>query len=109
MTAIIIILWVLCGIITAVIASEKGHNGCGWLLIGCLLGVFGVVLAIVVSPNVEMIEAKKLAKGANKKCPSCAELVKVEAVKCRHCGEELEWQPEEPEPHKDNKGSFFFP
>ncbi|EMK6555951.1 hypothetical protein V9K27_003729, partial [Vibrio cholerae] len=52
------IFWVLCGIISAVSASNKGRSGFGWFIIGLLLGPIGVVLSLVVSKQTEVIEAK---------------------------------------------------
>ena len=84
-----LIIWLLFGIVCAVIASNKGRNGFGWFLIGVLLGPFGLILALVVGKNVEAVEKASLSSGEVKKCPHCAELVKREAVKCRYCGESI--------------------
>lgn len=81
--------WLICAGITAVIASNKGRAGFAWFLVGFLLGPFGIILALVVSKDVQQIEAQSLAAGATRKCPHCAELVRREAVKCRYCGAEL--------------------
>lgn len=85
----ILIIWLLFGIVCAVIASNKGRSGLGWFLIGVLLGPFGLILALVVSKNVEAVENASLSSGEMKKCPHCAELVKREAIKCRFCGETI--------------------
>ena len=43
-----VIIWFLFGIISAIVAGSKGRNGCGWFLLGFLLGPFGLLLALVV-------------------------------------------------------------
>ncbi len=82
-------LWFLFGLISAIVASRKGRSGCGWFLLGVLLGPFGLLLALVVGANEKNVEDQALQSGAMKKCPFCAELIKREAVKCRFCGEKV--------------------
>lgn len=86
---LVLILWIVFGIIAAVIASEKGRSGCGGFALGVLLGPFGILWALLMRRDQANIDDTALKSGEMKKCPACTELVRVEATKCRHCGEDL--------------------
>ncbi len=89
-----LLVWVLCGIAGAMIASQKGRSAGGWAVLCFLLGPLGVILALVASRDEAGLEAQALESGDSRKCPQCAEIIKSEATKCRYCGSELEPLPE---------------
>lgn len=65
-----LVIWLLFGICAAIVASNRGANGCLWFGIGVLLGPIGFAFAFTT--------------GA--KCPRCASRVSRDARVCPNCG-----------------------
>ncbi len=85
----IVLIWIVCGMISAVVAGNKGRSGCAWFIVGIVLGPLGLIWALVTPSDHADLEEQAIASGEYSKCPYCAELVRSEAVKCRYCGSEL--------------------
>lgn len=86
-----ILIWIICGVIAAAIGSSNGENGCSWFGIGIILGPLGVILSFFAKGK-EQKEREKAKKGYSsiyKVCPMCAEIIKKEAIVCKHCGSNL--------------------
>ena len=86
---VLLVLWLLCGVAGGLILSNKGRSGCGGFALGFLLGPIGLVIALVMQTDHKELESRSLTAGEMRKCPSCAELVRAEARKCRFCGSDL--------------------
>lgn len=92
---VFIVFWIICGGIAGYIASERGGDPVGGFMAGALLGPLGIVVACFMGTDKER-ERKKVAIGESKKCPRCAELVKRDALVCKHCGHEFAAPDPEP-------------
>lgn len=84
------IVWLICGFVAGVVAEYNGRNGCGWFLLGFLLGPFALLLAVAMGKDRDALNQKMVESGKLVKCGSCAELVLPEATRCRFCGATLE-------------------
>lgn len=87
---ILLLLWIFNFWAGAVIAESRGRWSLG---IGLGLLIFGPVMTVILAamwPNEsklrEMIEDEKVDSKDWNKCPLCDELVRVRALRCRHCG-----------------------
>jgi hypothetical protein len=90
-----IVIWFSAVIVGAIIGSGKGKTGTG-VVLTLLLSWIGVIIIAVMSPSEEFLDEQKreeekrlLEKGEMKKCAFCGELIKTEALVCRHCGKEV--------------------
>ena len=90
-----ILISIVIGLIPALIAQSKGRSFFAWWIYGALLFIIALVHSIVIKKDLRQEEAIEIASGDYKKCPFCAELIKLEAVQCKHCGSDLVKQPDE--------------
>tara|TARA_B100001250_G_scaffold41792_1_gene33010 strand:- start:1185 stop:1511 length:327 start_codon:yes stop_codon:yes gene_type:complete len=76
-------------ITSAYAAYSKGRSEGIAFVLGLIFGPFGLLLVLVASRNGEVIDERSIRKGFKKRCRSCAETVKIAALKCRFCGEDF--------------------
>ncbi len=100
-------------VLSGVVASNNNRDATKWSIIGFLFGLFGFIAAIAVGEAEETQPSSRQTSQSSststqefdpddheKKCPDCAEYIKLEARVCKHCGhefseEEVEQQVEE--------------
>jgi Uncharacterised protein family UPF0547 len=91
--AVLIVFWLMCGGLAAMIASAKGGSAGLGFLVGALFGPFGIIAAFFMGGEEQKAD-KDVAAGTHKKCPRCAEIVKADALVCKHCGHEFAELPD---------------
>ena len=106
-TGILLVQAIACAVLSAIVASNKNRSVAGWGALGFLFGVLGFIASIAVSEveaNDDGSSQRKSSGGRRrqnsvvrefdpdeheKKCPMCAEYIKLEARRCKHCGHEF--------------------
>lgn len=89
----IVLLWFGFALVVGVLAGKRGRSGIGWFLLACVIspllaGLFVLALGNAKSPR---------ESGRTRPCPFCAEPIQAAAVKCKHCGSDLNALPMPPD------------
>ncbi len=74
----------LLGLFGASIAESKGRRRIDGFGLGFLLSIFGVLICAVL-PTIAPATAEARRANGLKRCPDCAENVRIEALTCRFC------------------------
>lgn len=95
-------LWFAFSMLAGWVAEQKGRSGVGFFFLSLILTpVIGLIAAAIVSRNEDAISDRAISDGEMRRCPYCAEPVRIEAIKCKHCGSAL---PQQPHPVVANVG-----
>ncbi|ACM35620.1 MULTISPECIES: zinc ribbon domain-containing protein [Rhizobium/Agrobacterium group] len=93
----LVVLWIICGAVTAIIATSKGRSGVGWFFVGMLISIFGIIL-VACLPSVKETETSSATETTRiqptKSCPDCGETILHVANVCKHCGFRFDGTPQ---------------
>ena len=88
--------WLVFSVAIGVGASARGRSGFGWFLLSIIISPLIAVILLALMPSLARpVDPKsgiavQAAVDELRKCPECAELIKKEAKKCKHCGSSVE-------------------
>lgn len=96
MIVVLLLFWILFCVLVGSFAAHKGRSFAGFFILTVLSSpLIGFIVALCVRSRDQLVAGGEQVEGA-KKCPFCAEVVRAEAIKCKHCGSELPPSPESP-------------
>lgn len=72
------------GLIGAGIADSKGRPRLEGFILGFVLSLIGLLVCMVLTPITPATDSARAANGL-KRCPECAENIRVEALTCHFC------------------------
>lgn len=80
--------WIVLSIAVGVIAGSKGRTGFGYFMLSLLLSPLIIGIVVLAMPKVVPAGQRETAE-THTRCPACKEVVRRDAIKCKHCGSTL--------------------
>jgi ribosomal protein L37E len=89
-----ILAWLAFGIVSAIVARNKGRSGCVWFFLGVLLGPFGLILAFAAGSRQASASEKESKPRTTSPgvptdtwaCPRCGMTNSKKLSRCSNCG-----------------------
>ncbi|HGM5000878.1 TPA: zinc ribbon domain-containing protein [Serratia marcescens] len=82
----------LLGLVPAFIAQSKGRSFAGWWIYGFLLFIVAIIHVLIIPSEIKSnIHSPAIADLRD--CPYCAEPIRRQASKCKHCGSDVDPLP----------------
>ena len=87
--------WFIFAVLVGVAAASRGRSGLGWWFLSMLLSPLIGIIMVAILPSLKPSPAAGASSGGaeaykTRSCPFCAEPIRVEAIKCKHCGSAVE-------------------
>lgn len=79
--------WIVLSVAIGYFATNKGRDPGRWFVISLITSPLLAGIFLLISSDISEQEALK--DGELKKCTFCAESIKKQAIKCKHCGADL--------------------
>lgn len=93
MSQMIVFGWLIVAGLTALAANAKNRSAFEGFLVGIFFPILGLVIYLIIKPSPGKSSSIKdgllVNASGERACPSCSELVKMQASKCKHCSSEL--------------------
>jgi hypothetical protein len=75
-------IWVIVfGLLSGLVYRQRGGTFLSGLLLGALLGLFGLILVLIINPS-----GRKAPQEFTRKCPHCLQDIPAGAAVCYQCG-----------------------
>lgn len=87
MGPVIFLAWIFFGILVGIFASNRNRSGFAWGVAAFLFSPLATwLLLLALGPG---STPEPAADYTSRPCPFCAEPIKKEAIKCKHCGSDV--------------------